>query len=70
MAGGQGVGAENSVTSCDLRILVCEAAEPISPQRSDDRSEGRGVRPVRGLIERSVRAVGVVVLEVGWRRRR
>ena len=30
------VGAENSVTSCDLQVLVYEAAEPVSSHRPDD----------------------------------
>ena len=28
-------GAENSVTSCNLHVLVYEAVEPVSSQRSD-----------------------------------
>ena len=28
-----GVGAENSVTSCDLHVLVDETAEPVASQR-------------------------------------
>jgi hypothetical protein len=34
------MGAENSVTSCDLQVLVYEAAEPVSSHRSDDRTCG------------------------------
>ena len=30
------VGAENPVTSCDLDVLVKEAAEPVSSDRPDD----------------------------------
>jgi len=30
------VGAENPVTSCDLDVLVKEAAEPVSSERPDD----------------------------------
>jgi hypothetical protein len=29
------VGAENVVTSCDLRVLVDQSAEPITPQDAD-----------------------------------
>jgi hypothetical protein len=36
------VGAENSVRSCDLHILVYEATEPISSQRPKNRSGVRG----------------------------
>ena len=36
------MGAENSVTSCDLQILVNEAAEAVSSLRSDGRAGGRG----------------------------
>jgi hypothetical protein len=58
------VGAENPVTSRDLQILVYEAAEPISTQRSDRRAGawGSGVGG-RALMQRSVRTVGVVVLD-------
>ena len=35
------VGAENAVTSCDLHILVYEAAEPVSSKRSDGRTGAR-----------------------------
>jgi hypothetical protein len=31
------VGAENRVTSCDLHILVYEAAEPVSSEHADAR---------------------------------
>jgi hypothetical protein len=39
---GRGVGAENSVTSCDLQILVYETIEAISSSRPDSRCRGRG----------------------------
>jgi hypothetical protein len=59
------VGADNSVTSCDLHVLVYEAAESISSQLLDGRSGGRGSAACgRLLTERSVWAVGVVVLDV------
>ena len=32
------VAAENSVTLCDLQVLVAEADEPISPQGPNSRS--------------------------------
>ena len=32
------VGADNSVTSCDVQVLVYEAAEPVSSHRPDDRT--------------------------------
>ena len=50
---GQGpVGAENSVKSCDLHVLVYETAEPVSSQRPDGRCAGRGsVAGGRVLIE-------------------
>jgi hypothetical protein len=47
-----GVGAENSVTSGDLHILVYETAEPVSSQRPDGRCAGWGsVASGRVLIE-------------------
>jgi hypothetical protein len=59
------VGAENSVTSCDLQILVYETTEAISSQWPNGRSGGWGsASGGRLLIERSVRTVSVVVLEV------
>jgi hypothetical protein len=36
------VGAENSVRSCDLHILVYEATEPVSSQRPKNRCGWRG----------------------------
>jgi hypothetical protein len=59
------VGAENPVTSRDLHILVDESAEPVASQRQDDRSGGwRGAACGRALIQRSVRTMGVVMLDV------
>jgi hypothetical protein len=57
------VGAENSVASCDLHVLVDEATEPVSSDRPDGclgvwGSAARG----RALMQRSVRSVRVVVL--------
>ena len=43
----EGVGAENSVTLCDLQVFVYEATEPVSSQRagwSQRRADGRGLR--------------------------
>ena len=58
------MGAENSVNSCDLQVLVHEASEPISSQRLNGRSGGRGsATSGRVLLQRSVRTVGVVVLD-------
>ena len=42
------VGAENAVMSCDLHILVYQAAESISSQRPDCSSGRWGVAPVGG----------------------
>jgi hypothetical protein len=59
-----GVGAENSVTSCDRQILVYQATEAVQSYRPNGRSAGRGSGPCgRVLIERSMWAVGVVVLD-------
>ena len=49
------MGAENPVTSCDLHILVDEAAEPVSSQRPDGRSGAWGSGAGgRALMQRSV----------------
>ena len=59
------VGAENSVTSCDLHVLVQKATETVASQRTNSRGGGRGsAAGGRLLIERSVGAVRVVVLDV------
>jgi hypothetical protein len=59
------VGAENLVTSCDLHVLVYEAAEPVSSEDPDGRpGMRRGVACGRALVQRSVRSVRVVVLDV------
>ena len=42
------VGAENPVTSCDLHVLVEEAAEPVSSEGRMVAPEGGGVRPAGG----------------------
>ena len=36
------VGAENSVTLCDLQVFVYEATEPVSSQRPKNRCGWRG----------------------------
>jgi hypothetical protein len=60
------VGAENCVTSCDLRILVDQAAEPIPAQNPDVRALMGGCEPpALGILsQRSVRPVTVVVIGV------
>ncbi len=61
----QPVGAENRVTSCDLQVLVDEAAESVSSEHADARSgTWWGVACGRALVQGSVRAVGVEVLEI------
>ena len=59
------VGAENSVTSCDLYILMNEAAEPIPSQWPNGRAGARG-SATRGrvLVKRSVRVVSVEMVDV------
>jgi hypothetical protein len=59
------MGAENPVTSGDLHILVYETAEPISSQ-GPDYCTGAWESATDGwpLMERSVRAVRVVMHEV------
>jgi len=59
------VGAENSVTSCDLHVLVQKATETVASQRTNSRCGRRGsAAGGRLLIERSVGAVRVVVPDV------
>jgi hypothetical protein len=61
----QPVGAENAVTSCDLDVLVYEAAERVSSERPDGRSGvWWGVVRGRALMQRSVRTVRVVMADV------
>ena len=60
------VGADNPVRSCDLHVLVNEAAESVSSQWSNGRAGVRGsVACGRVLMERSVRTVGVVAAPRG-----
>jgi hypothetical protein len=62
---GHPVDAENHVTSCDLHVLVQEAAEPVSSLGPDRRAEGCGSAACgRVRTERSVRMVRVAVLDV------
>ena len=59
------VGAENAVTSCDLHVLVHETAESVSSQQPNRRTGGWGSAACgRVLMQRSVRTVAVVVLNV------
>ena len=59
------VSAGNTDTSCDLHVLVHEAAESISSQRPEC-STGRWGSGACGrlLIQRAVRPMSVVVLDV------
>ena len=62
---GWGVGAENPVTSCDLHVLVYQAAESISSHRPECSSRRWGSGACgRLLMQRPVRAMSVVVLDV------
>ena len=55
------MGAENPVMSCDLDVLVYEAAESISSQRAECRSGRWGSGACgRLLTQRPVRAMSVV----------
>ena len=55
------VGADNPVRSCDPHVLVDEAAESVSSQRSNRGAGGWGsVACGRALMQRSVRTVRVV----------
>ena len=59
------MGAENPVTACDLPVLVYETAESISSQWSECRSGRWGSGACgRLLMQRPVRAMSVVVLDV------
>jgi hypothetical protein len=59
------VGAENRVTSCDMQVLVDEAAEPVSSEHAVGRPRTRrGAACGRALIEGSVRSVRVEVPDV------
>ena len=64
------MGAGNSVTSRDLHVLVYEAAEPIASQRPNRCGKRGSAACGRVLMERAVRAVRVVVLEVLVQHRR
>ena len=52
------VGAENPVTSCDLHVLVYEAAEPVSSQRPDGRCRRAGECGLRAGADRAIGAGG------------
>ena len=60
------MGAENAVTSCDLRILAEEAAEPIASSNADVVVGRRDMAPAVGwsVAEGPVRPVGVVMIDV------
>jgi hypothetical protein len=60
------VGADNAVTSCDLRILVDQAAEPVASSDGDVvlRRRGGDLGVGRCLAQGPMRAVGVVVVDV------
>src|ERR1019366_3732805 len=60
------VGAENAVTSCDLRVLVDQAAELVAWSDADVVVGRRDMGPAVGwlLAEGPVRPVGVVVIDV------
>ncbi len=60
------VGADNAFTSCDLRILVEGAAEPVASPDADVVVGRRDISPAVGwlLAEGPVRPVGVVVIDV------
>ena len=59
-------GAENAITSCDLRILVEEAAEPVASSDADVVVGRRDMGPAVGwsVVEGPVQPVGVVVIDV------
>src|ERR1035438_10846929 len=63
---GHPVGADNAVTSCDLRVLVDQAAEPVASSDADVVAGGREMGAAVGwlLAEGPVRPVGVVVIDV------
>jgi len=56
------VGAENAVTSCDLRVLVDQAAEPVASSDADVVVGRRDMGPAVGwsVADGPVRPVGVV----------
>ena len=59
------VGAENWVTSCDLQVLVDEAAEPVPSEHADGRpGTWRRVACGRAPVQGSVRSVRVEVLDL------
>jgi len=60
------VGADKAVTSCDLRILVEEAAKPVASLNADVVVCGRDVGSAVGwfLVQGTVRPVAVVVIDV------
>jgi hypothetical protein len=58
-------GAEDYVTPCDLRILMDESAEPITPEQGAWSFRGWiGAGDGGALVEGPVRVVGIVVIDV------
>src|ERR1039457_1202223 len=58
--GNKGVGARNSVTSCDLGVFVEQASEPVASDDLDVRVDGVRERPERtGVVQCPVRPVPV-----------
>jgi hypothetical protein len=60
------VGAENGVTSCDLRIFMDQATEPITAQNPDVgiRSRRNRMPGRRPLLQRPMRPMRVVMIDV------
>jgi hypothetical protein len=59
------VSAENRVTSCDLQVLVDDAAEPVSSEHADARPRTRLCAACgRALVQGSVRSVRVEMLHI------
>ena len=60
------MGAENAVTSCDLRVLVDQAAEPVASSDADVVVGRRDMGPAVGwsVADGPVRPVGVVVIDL------
>src|SRR5690348_5414808 len=48
--------AENTVTSCDLHVLVYQVTEPVWPQRPNGRSARAGVWTLRAGADQAIGA--------------
>ena len=61
-----GVGAGNYVASCDLRIFVDQAVEPVSPQNTQTGHFQGWMRAAHGrvLVQRPVRPMDVIVIDI------